>query len=68
MPVLTRFASLLSVPASSEPRFLSFSALVTASFCACRRASLSLRSFSLRRALDSNSCQSPSSLESLQIG
>lgn len=65
MPVFTLLASLLSTPVSSEPLFLSFSALLAASFCACRRASLSLRSFSFRRALDSNSCQSPSSFESL---
>ena len=36
------------------------------SLCVARRASLSRRSFSLRSALDSNSCQSPSRSLSLQ--
>jgi hypothetical protein len=65
-PVCTRFAS-RSVASPSGPRFFSFSAFTAASFCACLRASLSLRSFSFRRALDSNSCQSPSSVESLDV-
>lgn len=55
-----RFAS--RCEASSLVRFLSFSRVL---FSLALRASLSLRSFSLRRALDSNSCQSPSMLESL---
>jgi len=65
-PMATRFGS-RSAASPSGPRFFSFSALTAASFCACRRASLSLRSFSFRRAFDSNSCQSPSSFESLSI-
>lgn len=60
-----RFASRWSTASESEGLFLSFSALRAASFCAWRRASLSFRSFSLRSALDSNSCQSPSSFANL---
>jgi hypothetical protein len=64
----TLFAS-RSAASPSGPRFFSFSfsALRDASFWACRRASLSFRSFSLRRAFDSNSCQSPSSVASLHL-
>lgn len=57
-PICTLFAFRSTSPASpSSERFRSFS---LASFCDARRASLSFRSFSFRRAFDSNSCQSPS--------
>lgn len=68
-PICNRFASRSAGPSLSDGRFFSFSeaSLAASAFCACRRASLSLRSFSFLRALDSNSCQSPSSAASLSI-
>ena len=60
--IITRFGSLSEEASLSAVLFFSFS------FWAALRASLSLRSFSLRNALDSNSCQSPLSSLSLFHG
>jgi len=57
--VCCRLAS-RSAELPSGARFFSFSLATAASFCRALRASLSFLSFSLRNALDSNSCQSPS--------
>lgn len=61
----TRFASRCwSLP--SLARFFSFSLSRDGPSLAAFRASRSRRSFSLRSALDSNSCQSPSMFASLE--
>ena len=64
-PGRTLFGS-RSVPADPLARRLAFSRSCSSCLTA-RRASLSLRSFSRRRAFDSNSCQSPCRSLSLDI-
>ena len=60
------FLSLLEARRFSVSNAFPWSRSRVCSFWLARRASLSRRSFSLRRALDSNSCQSPSRSRSLE--